>query len=51
MLIHVSCAVRLVCIPPFVNVPFYPLSEQQRGGLHVGVAVHGKTVILDPYFC
>jgi hypothetical protein len=34
------------CLPPYV----FSLLEEQRGGLHVGVTVHRKTVILDPHF-
>jgi len=49
VLVHVSCAVRLVCIPPFADILLYSLREE-RGGLHAGVTVHLKTVILDPQF-
>ncbi len=29
---------------------FLCVKEQRVGGLHVGVTVHRKTVVLDPYF-
>ena len=34
--------------PTFADVPLYPLREEHRGGLHVGVTVHLEMRYLGP---